>query len=229
MEIVRSSAARAGAGRLWHRAGGVGVLAGPAPVVWVYGNVAVEDLLQTLGASPDVHDVYVDVSRGGVVDTLLQSGWSRGELMHQLVCDEEPDAAVEIAATTLLGPEDLPALRSLLATDGASEELLRSSYGDDFFIAAAPVRVVGMRDADGRLVGAAAVRRQNRGALGFGLAVAPEWRSRGLGVGLVRAAVEQAFGMGATFVHAQAHDASAALLERCGFVRVGAWQQMVRG
>src|SRR3954454_18239548 len=86
-EIVRSSAARAGAGQLWHRAGGVGVLSGPAPVLWVHGEVAVDDLLGTLREATEIPEIYVEVSRARAIETLARSGWTRGEVMHQLVCD----------------------------------------------------------------------------------------------------------------------------------------------
>jgi GNAT superfamily N-acetyltransferase len=230
-EISRSCARRAPEGAMWQRVGAVGVLSGPASVVWVHGTVDEDELLGTLAAAPEVHEAYVTCARGGVVAQLETAGWTPVEVMLQMTCDATAAAAVaaDLPPFLPLGPADLPDLRELLRVHaGADDAFLASSYPDDFFEVAAPVWVFGARDDSGRLVASVAVRRQGRGALGFALIVAQEWRSRGLAKAAVAAALAQAFASGADFVQAQAGEASQALLVECGFTVVGSWQRMTR-
>jgi N-acetylglutamate synthase-like GNAT family acetyltransferase len=230
-ELTRSSAARAAAGALWQRPGAVGVLSGAAPVVWVHGATDIEELLDTLADAPRVYETYVATDRPGIIAALQTTGWTAAELMVQLVCDDLPvvEVAPDLPAFTLLGPTDLPDMRELLrAHGGADDDVLENAYGDDFFIAAAPVWVLGARAGDGRLVAMVAVRRQARAAMGFALVVADDWRSRGLARAAVAAGLAQAFAVGAEFVHVQAGSDSRELLVACGFTDVGSWQRMVR-
>jgi N-acetylglutamate synthase-like GNAT family acetyltransferase len=197
----------------------------------VHGATDIEELLETLTGAQQVYETYVASDRPGVIAALQSTGWTPADVMVQLVTDTQP--VVEMSAGlpefSLLGPADVPDMRELLRTDGDAEEaLLESSYPDDFFTVAAPVWVLGARDADGRLVAMVAVRRQARSAMGFALVVAAGWRARGLARAAVAAGLAQAFAVGAEFVHVQAGSDSRELLVACGFTDVGSWQRMVR-
>jgi GNAT superfamily N-acetyltransferase len=134
-----------------------------------------------------------------------------------------------LPAVELLQPRDLPDVRDLLMTHGGLDAAQRrTSYGDDFFTVAAPVWLLGARDGADRLVGVVGVRRQSRGAMGFALTVDPDWRSTGLSMALVAAAIGQANQTGAEFLHAQAGPRSIRRLEECGFRPVGSWQRLLR-
>src|SRR3954453_4663382 len=100
----------------------------------------------------------------------------------------------------------MPESRNLLLVHGACGETMRTAaYGDDFFVAAAPVWLMGAVDEDRGLVGLVGVRRQGRSAMGFALTVDPAFRSTGLSLALVATAVGHATSLGAEFLHAQAN------------------------
>jgi N-acetylglutamate synthase-like GNAT family acetyltransferase len=230
-EITRSCGSRAAAGALCQEPGVVGVLSGAAPVVWVHGEADVAQLLATVAGADAVRETYVSITQPGAVAALEATGWTRGEVMDQLVCAALPmgELAADLPAFRLLGPVDLPDMRGLLRECGETDEdFLAASYGNDFFTVAAPVWVLGAHDSDGRLIAMVAVRRQGDAALGFALSVAQDWRERGLGRAAVEVGLAQGFAAGARYVHAQAEGSGRQLLLSCGFERVGAWQRMAR-
>jgi GNAT superfamily N-acetyltransferase len=244
-ELTRSCAARAAAGTLLHRAGVVGVLAGAAPIVWVHGSVDATALVRTLAGAPDVVEVNVRADDLATTHALEADGWRTESVTAQLVhpcrsATPAESAAAELAA--LAAPEqpdgyaierltvaDLPDVRALLVDHAdATPELVDACYGADFFVRAAPAWLFGARDASGRLVATVGVRRQQRSAMLFALAVDSEHRSAGLGRALVDAAVATGRAAGAEFSHASAESDALPLALSCGFHRVGAWRRLVR-
>jgi ribosomal protein S18 acetylase RimI-like enzyme len=230
-EIAWSCSRRAPAGDLLHQPGVVGVLAGPAPVIWVYGDTSAPDLLETLDRSPAVDDVYVASDRPELIDRLTGNGWCRGERAVQFA--RRTGRVVDVTdmglKTRSLGQIDLAPWRFALMTwGGLSPALAAAAYPDDFFDAAGPVEVLAAYDEDGILIGTIGRRDQHLSAMLFGLAVAPAWRNRGVACWLVRAAIESAGRDGAEFVHAQAGLAGVGVLGRCGFAALGGWQPLSR-
>ena len=230
-EIRGSCAARASdASALLMVGGAVGLLRGPAPVVWIHGDTDVRQLTHVLAASPEVREVFVESTRSAVVDELVRSGWNCTQVLAQVVrrCG---DAAADCAVTADVVPlavADVPEMRRLIAESGPVDlQQLEASYPDDFFAVAAPVWAFGVRDAD-RLVAMVAVRRQARSAMGFALNVAPDFRRRGLATALVHAAARQGFAAGAEFVHALATGEGVYPLRECGFLTAGVWQRLTR-
>ena len=231
-EIISSCGGRAAAGQLFEAPGAVGVLAGAAPVVWVYDETDATALTETLTCSPKVDEVYVAAGQEALITMLAAAGWSYAEAVTQMVhCGADvPQVVSGLPSVHLLQPGDMVDVRDLMRRHaGIEETMLEHSYGDDFFVAAAPVWLFGARDGAGRLVGQIGLRRQGRSAMGFGLTVDPTWRSTGLSTVLVAAAVRQATAAGAEFVHAQARPASVRVLTDCGFTAVGTWLRLVRG
>ena len=231
-EVAASCRQRARPGHLLEALGVVGVLAGPAPVVWVHGPVSVPHLCDALARSREVGEVYVAAGQRAAVRALRAAGWESGETVMQMVHDgcELLQAVDGLPAVRRLERSDLADVRDLMRRErGADEAQLAACYGDDFFTAAAPVWMFGARDGGRRLVGVAAVRRQVRSAMGFGLAVDSGWRTTGLATALVAAAVRQATDSGTEFVHALAGERSSRRLADCGFAAVGTWLRMVRG
>jgi GNAT superfamily N-acetyltransferase len=230
-EITASCVRRASVDSLWCRPGAVGVLRGPAPVMWVHGRTDAAELTGELSTAPDVREVYVEAGQTDTVAALVAQGWAVSEVVSHLVHEGAATAAVPegLPAITPLQPTDLPDVRDLLYRHGGvDEEQLAAFYGDDFVLVAAPVWMFGARDKDGRLVAVVAVRRQGRGAMGFALTVDPDWRSSGLSTALVSAAVDHAMLVGAAFVHAQAGLRSRGCLRAVGFVEAGTWQRLTR-
>jgi N-acetylglutamate synthase-like GNAT family acetyltransferase len=231
-EITSSCGRRASGDALFQVPGAVGVLAGPAPVVWVHGGVDTDRLLDALGSAPDVDEVYVTTEQPGIAALLEQAGWTTTEVVAQLTHELGPvnNLVAGMPSVDFLHPGDMADVRRLLRTFGGVEESqLDCSYGDDFFVVAAPVWLLGARDGAGRLVGLVGMRRQGRSAMGFALTVDADWRSTGLSTALVAAAVRHASAIGVEFVHAQASTRSVRRLVGCGFNAVGAWQRLVRG
>jgi len=230
-EITASCTRRAPEGALLSGPGVVGVLAGPAPVVWVYGTTDVGDLLPVLDQSLEVGDVYVACHQPGVIRKLVERGWHLEQVHEQYAVGTDGDVDLTEASFAIraLGPDDLAGWRrALMAWAGLTPELAAAAYPDNFFEVAGPVEVLGVYGDDGELLGAVGRRDQQRSAMLFGLTVAPAARGRGLACALVRAAVAAAARDGAEFVHAQAGLEGAAVAERCGFRGLGAWQQLTR-
>ena len=230
-EISRSCERRATAGQLLDGPGVVGVLSGAAPVVWVHGETDASRLTEALGNSPEVDEVYVAAEQEAIVTTLGAAGWDYAESVTQMVHRgaDVPLVVSGLPTVSALQPGDMADVRDLMRRfAGVDESILEHSYGDDFFVVAAPVWLFGARDGAGQLVGQIALRRQGRSAMGFGLTVDPAWRSTGLSTVLVAAAVRQAMAVGAEFVHAQARETSARRLADCGFAPVGTWLRLVR-
>jgi len=230
-EIVRSCESRSPNGQLFEAPGVVGVLAGAAPVVWVHGETDATLLTETLVSSPGVDEVYVTTGQEALVTTLAAAGWEYAEAVTQMIhCGADaPQVISGLPAVHPLQPGDMVDVRDLMRRHADIEEtVLEHSYGDDFFVVAAPVWLFGARDGAGRLVGQIGLRRQGRSAMGFGLTVDPSWRSTGLSTTLVSASVRQAMAAGAEFVHAQARPASVRVLTDCGFTAVGTWLRLVR-
>jgi GNAT superfamily N-acetyltransferase len=231
-EVARSCERRAAAGHLLDAPGVVGVLAGAAPVVWVHGDTDATQLTDALARSPEVDEVYVAAGHEAIVTTLASAGWDRAESVAQMIHRgaDVPQVVSGLPAVHALQPGDMVDVRDLMRRYADIEEsMLEHSYGDDFFVVAAPVWLFGARDGAGRLVGQIALRRQGRSAMGFGLTVDPAWRSTGLSTLLVGSAVRQAMAVGAEFIHAQARQTSERRLTDCGFTAVGTWQRLVRG
>jgi GNAT superfamily N-acetyltransferase len=231
-EITRSCKRRAADGQLLEGPGVVGVLAGAAPVVWVHGPTDATRLTEALARSAEVDEVYVAAAQEPIATTLGAAGWTCTETVTQMIHRgaDVPQIVSGLPAVHALQPGDLADVRDLMRRHaGVDESMLEHSYGDDFFVVAAPVWLFGARDGAGRLVGQIALRRQGRSAMGFGLTVDPAWRSTGLSTVLVGSAVRQAMAVGAEFVHAQARPTSARRLTDCGFAGVGAWLRLVRG
>jgi GNAT superfamily N-acetyltransferase len=231
-ELTRSCAARAAAGTLLHRAGVVGVLSGAAPIVWVHGAVDAPGLVRTLAGSPEVVEVNVRADDLATTRTLEAAGWRTESVTAQLVHPgrgAEPQPVPDGYTIAALTAADLPEFRTVLAESGrASVALVEACYGDDFFVRAAPAWLFGARDGEGRLVATVGVRRQQRSAMVFALAVAPEHRSAGLGRALVDTAVTTGRLAGAEFSHASAESDALPLALSCGFHRVGAWRRLGR-
>jgi GNAT superfamily N-acetyltransferase len=232
-ELTRSCTARADEGALLSVPGAVGVLRGTAPIVWVHGETDPGRLAAILATSPEVVEVSVRAEDVATTRLLEATGWRTADLSTQLVhsglVSTTPGQAPEGYAIVELDVADLPELRTLLATAGdASPELLASCYADDFFVKAAPVWLFGARDESGRLVGCIAVRRQQRSAMLFALAVHEDHRSAGLGRALVAEAVRTGRTNGAEFCHASADAAALPLALSCGFYRVGGWRRLER-
>jgi len=230
-EIIRSCESRSRAGQLFEAPGVVGVLSGAAPVVWVHGETDATLLTETLAQS-GVDEVYVAAGQEGLVTTLAAAGWEYTEAVTQMIHrgTDVPQVVSGLPSVHALQPGDMVDVRDLMRRHaGIEESLLEHSYGDDFFVVAAPVWLFGARDGAGRLVGQLGLRRQGRSAMGFGLTVDPTWRSTGLSTVLVGSAVRQAMAAGAEFVHAQARPASVRVLTDCGFTAVGTWLRLVRG
>ena len=230
-EFVASCTLRAPAGGLLRAPGVVGVLEGPAPVVWVYGDASVSHLRATLDRSPAVEDVYVDATRERLIGRLSELGWNVAEQVDQYVRPASAPVDLEEAALAIrtLGPDDLVAWRSfLLASGGLSPALAASAFPDNFFEVAGPVEVLGAFGPDGTLVGSVGRRNQRRSAMVFALAVDPEWRGRDVAATLVNAAARRAGNNGADFLHAQAGTAGSGVFARCGFSSVGRWQMLSR-
>jgi GNAT superfamily N-acetyltransferase len=230
-ELTRSCAARAAAGTLLIGSGVVGVLAGAAPIVWVHGAINAASLVHTL-ASSEVVEVNVRADDLATTRALEAAGWRTESVTAQLVHpgrDAEPQAVPDGYTIAELAVADLPEFRTVLAASGgASAALVAACYGDDFFVRAAPAWLFGARDAAGRLVAIVGVRRQERSAMVFGLAVDPEHRSAGLGRALVDTAVGAGRRAGAAFAHASAESDALPLALSCGFHRVGAWRRLGR-
>lgn len=230
-EITRSCELRAAAGQLFEAPGAVGVLAGAAPVVWVHGETDATQLTETLVGAPEVDEVYVAAGQESLVTTLAAAGWDYNEAVTQMIHRgaDVHQVVSGLPAVHLLQPGDMADVRELMRNHaGIEESMLEHSYGDDFFVVAAPVWLFGARDGAGRLVGQIGLRRQGRSAMGFGLTVDPTWRSTGMSAALVGAAVGQAVAAGVEFVHAQARPASVRVLTDCGFTAVGTWLRLVR-
>ena len=231
-EIARSCADRAAAGQLLQAPGVVGVLDGASPVVWVHGDTDATALTETLTCSTGVDEVYVAAGQEALITMLAAAGWTYAEAVTQMIHRgaDVPQVVSGLPSVHLLQPGDMVDVRDLMRRHaGIEESMLEHSYGDDFFVVAAPVWLFGARDGAGRLVGQIGLRRQGRSAMGFGLTVDPTWRSTGLSTVLVGAAVRQAMAAGAEFVHAQARPASVRVLTDCGFTAVGTWLRLVRG
>jgi GNAT superfamily N-acetyltransferase len=210
----------------------VGVLAGAAPVVWVYGETDATQLTDVLARSPEVDEVYVAAAQEAMVTSLATGGWKYDETVSQMLHRgaDVPQVVSGLPAVYALQPGDMVDVRDLMRRHaGIEESMLEHSYGDEFFVVAAPVWLFGARDGAGRLVGQIGLRRQGRSAMGFGLTVDPAWRSTGLSSALVGAAVRQAMAVGAEFVHAQARKSSERRLTDCGFAALGSWLRLVRG
>ena len=230
-EIIRSCEARSSGGQLFEAPGVVGVLAGAAPVVWVHGETDASVLTETLVSSSGVDEVYVAAGQEALVTTLAAAGWEYAEAVTQMIHHgaDVPQVVSGLPAVHALQPGDMVDVRDLMRRHaGIEEQMLQHSYGDEFFVVAAPVWLFGARDGAGRLVGQIGLRRQGRSAMGFGLTVDPVWRSTGLSTVLVASAVRQAMAAGAEFVHAQARPASVRVLTDCGFSAVGTWLRLVR-
>jgi len=230
-EIASSCVRRAAKDQLLLAPGVAGVLAGPAPVVWVHGAPDVNALTAQLATSPDVDEVYLSAGQHNVEAALQGSGWQRTGVVTQMIHRGAvvPEIVSGLPAVYALQPGDLADVRDLMRRcSDVDESLLAHSYGDDFFTVAAPVWMFGARDGAGRLVGMAAVRRQGRSAMGFGLNVDGAWRSSGLSRALLATTVRQAMTVGAHFVHAQANDLSRRCMADCGFTAVGSWVRLVR-
>jgi GNAT superfamily N-acetyltransferase len=232
-ELTRSCAARADEGALLSVPGAVGVLRGAAPIVWVHGDTDPGRLAAVLATSPEVVEVSVRADDVATTRLLEAIGWRTAELSTQLVhaglVSATPAPAPEGFTVAELGVADLPEVRTLLATaGGASPEMLAGCYSDEFFVKAAPAWLFGARDENGRLVGCIGVRRQQRSAMLFGLAVHDDHRGAGLGRALVAEAVRTGRTNGAEFCHASADAAALPLALSCGFYRVGGWRRLER-
>jgi GNAT superfamily N-acetyltransferase len=231
-ELARSCEARALPGTYHEAPGVVGVLSGAAPLVWVHGRTDAASLAATLAAAPDVVEVHVRHDLDDVAAALGTIGWRTASVVTQLVHDGAvagepvPDGYTVEALTVA----DLPEFRALLRTaSDATEAMLDVCFGDDFFVKAAPAWLFGARDASGALAGVIGVRRQQRAAMLFALAVAPEHRGSGIGRTLAAAAVAQANEAGAEFSHAVAEPEALLLALSCGFRRVGTWLRLEMG
>lgn len=226
-EIITSCRQRAPRGALLDVPGAVGVLAGPAPVVWAYAESAAAVVVAATDESV-VEEIYVGDAR--LAGELSTHGWVLDSRVSQVVMPAIPvsaagGTAIEIAE---LGREDLADVRAGLVDWGrCAPAIIEAAYPDEFFTVAAPVTLLGARH-DHALCGIVGVRRQTRASMLFALAVAPSHRQAHIGRRLVTQAVEHARGDGAQFVHAQTNDVSAAVLARCGFAAVGSWRRLVR-
>ena len=232
-EIRLSSRRRAAAHELVDEQHVVGVVAGTSPVMWVDEGAAPERVCALAADAPELHEVYVHAGNTAVISALCADGWSRDEAVEHVVHDgEHTELCMPPSGYVLRECDDpavLPAVRALLLeVFEMPREELEAAYPDDFFVKAAPARLLIAETADGELAGLIGRRRQQDSAILYALAVAPAHRSAALGTALARTATARAIADGATFVHGIVEAASSTLARSAGFRPVVTWMRLQR-
>jgi predicted N-acetyltransferase YhbS len=210
----------------------VGVLRGPAPVLWATPWVSATLVSELAAGADELHELYVDSRRVDVVDELVARDWLVWGAEDQVVLDRAPEPRAEPAGYRIeetVDPAVMPRIRDLMrASFGIAEAIVEASYPDDFFLCAAPARMVVARDDAGTVVACVGRRRQSASAMLFGLSVDVRHRGVGLGEVLTRAAARAALADGVSFVHATVDGQAARIAGGCGFRPVATWIHLIR-
>lgn len=211
-EHRRHSAARAAAGDLVDEPGIVGVTGGTEPVLWLYSEDGTSRIHELLAGTHELTEIYVESAAARLCDLLTESGWTVRDVLSQVVVGGPMRALTAAPDGISLG-------------EASAEEL--AQLREDI-TAASPTRVLVARSDNGEIVGTAALRRQFRSAMIFGLEVALPHRRRGVGSALVSAAALSALRDGAEFAHGLSGATSAGACARAGGQVVGRWARLVR-
>jgi predicted N-acetyltransferase YhbS len=233
--VVRESSLRRAVGNAAVDEPGVfGVRSGTAPILWAHDGITGDRLLGLAATAPELDEVYVEQRSSAAADALLATGeWELRDVMDQQVFlpGTQPLPEAEgVCTIDAAGPADMPLIRRALATAyQLPVHTVEAAYPDDFFVAAAPVRLFVARSESGEVIGTIAHRRQgNDAAMLFALSVRSDHRRRGVASDLLTAAMRSAVADGATILHGLSCAATRRVAASHGFERVGSWLYLLR-
>jgi len=211
-----------------------GVRSGTAPILWAHDGITGGRLLSLAAGAPELDEIYVEQRSSAAADALLATGeWELRDVMDQEVFQAGAQPLPEADSPCVIepaGPADMPMVRRAVATAyQLPVHTVEAAYPDDFFLAAAPVRLFLARSESGEVIGTIAERRQaDDAAMLFALSVRSDHRRQGVASDLLTVAMRSAVADGATMLHGLSCAATRRLVASHGFERVGSWLYLLR-